>query len=214
MRKSVMPKHGWKFRTERLREMSHQELIEYLRGSTSAAKLAKWVYKKLAPNDQPLQIMALEAIANDERIPWKHRWLWRELERQKANPLGDWVVIALTRWGVKTVSDVPRFIALYNDESAHPFTRGSAVFGLNRCLELAEMLEQDDGKRRLTDLEMEQIRVTCQAALNDETNPYARAGACWLASRFDCFEEELQRLSKDQTRIEASGGIVADYAAD
>ena len=152
-----MPKHGWKFRTERLRAMTRGELTDYLLSRPSSAKLARWVYKELASDDIYLQVKALEAIAWDERIPWKHRWLWQELDRTKGDSFGDWVVIALAGSGVGKVSDFSRFIRLYNDETAHPHTRGSAVFGLNSCVGRAQLLELDDRQKRLTDSELAQI---------------------------------------------------------
>ncbi len=193
--------------------MTRGELTEYLLSRPSSAKLARWVYKELASDDIYLQVKALEAIAWDERIPWKHRWLWQELERTKGDSFGDWVVIAIAGAPIRKVSDFPRFISLYNDETAHPHTRGSAVFGLNSCVYQAELSEFDDGLKRLTDSNLEQIRTTCKQALCNESNAYARAGACWLAMTLGGFEEDLKRLSKDQTRIEVSGGgIVAEYA--
>jgi hypothetical protein len=206
-----MPKHGWKYRTERLRKFSPEQ-IEILLRETSvyqvSGKLARWIFENLGDRNR---ILALERIAEDERATWARSYLWNLLEKHKHEPFGDWVVVVLTRSGVCSARDADRFIDLYRDERAHLETQGSAVFGLSNSVCYSKF---DPEGTSLSSQTWERALQTCSDALRD-SNPYARAGACWLAQHLDAFHEEVIALRQDRTRCVQGGGCtVADHAED
>lgn len=205
-----MSKHGWKWRTEQLRDLSPEQIQSLLRETSVyqvSGKLARWIFRNLG---EETRVLALERITEDERATWARAFLWNLLERHKQEAFGDWVVIVLTRSGVKSIHDADRFIDLYHDESAHPSTRGSAVFGLSNSVSFSKF---DREGSSLSVETWERARQACAAALKD-ANPYARAGACWLASHLGEFREEVHALKNDRTRIQESGSTVSSYAED
>ncbi len=209
-------RRGWRAKAAALRRMSTEDVANFLRSAEDVdARLARWAYRNLAKGgeDHGLRIYALETVASS-RAPWARGWLWRELARHKGEPFGDWVVIALTRSGVTSARDATRFARLYEDASAHPDVRGSAVFGVSNAAAAGRSWrDRGRGAPRLDARAWAAIRSTCDAALKD-ANPYARAGACWLAMGLGGFDEELRRLAIDRTPIHPGGPPVANYAED
>ncbi|RYG37548.1 hypothetical protein EON81_06365 [bacterium] len=206
-----MPKHGFKWRTQKLKELDEAELNVLLAPHGDhrvSARLGRWIYENLATSEVT-KIRALECIAWDESAPWGNAYLWRELENHKSEPFGDWVVVALTRPGVDKARDAEKFVALYADPSAHELTRGSALFGLNNSVTLARFIRTDP----LSPEVWTAVRDTCAKALNDRENAYARAGACWLAHQLGGFEGELESLANDTSKVPLYGETtVADFA--
>jgi len=191
-----MPKHGWKWRTEQIRHLDDNELIDLLRFGRFSGKLSKWIYRNL-PNHE---IEALKAIALSD-APWAHDFLWRELQRHKADALGDWVVIALCSGSMTGPQDAARYLDLYDDESAHAMTRGSAIFGLNTAITNASMQKDKTSVDPISKDIFLRVRDACHRAIHDSNNPYARAGACWLGASLGGFDDELAQLRNDHTPI-------------
>lgn len=189
-----MPKHGSIWRKERFRALDSEardELLADLCGTRISAKLARYAYCELELTDSG-RTYALKRIADDDAAPWAPAFLWRELDRHKATEFGDWVIVAMgmgCRWDPGAAD---RLIAIYHDLEAHPMTRGSTIFGLNHLAELASW----EPRKVLSP----GVRETCAEALWDMENPYARAGACWLAKTLGCFARQLS------TTLWSSGG--------
>jgi hypothetical protein len=207
-----MPKHCWKWRTEQVRKLNINELDEMLRDLLTcrvSSRMARYIYENCVPDpdENGLRISALRRIADNEDAPWARSFLWRELEKHKAEPFGDWCVVALA-WNCPNDFDsAMRFIRLYEDESAHLDTRGSAIYGIYSSLPFSD--QRADGRFARA---MDRIRATCAKALSDQANPYARAGACWLAQRLGGFEKELAVLAEDRTPIfPGASQTVADH---
>lgn len=214
-----MPKHGWKWRTEQIRQLSEDELLNMLHPSRHddvSPKMARWIYENLAPElSGPIAVTAIDTMGwNGSGVPWVRPFLFRELERRKHTEFGDEIVIALGRHGVCHALDADFYIDLYHDEAAHPVTRGSAVFGINNAAGMAAFWPDPGyGIVPLPPETMARIRTTCAEALADQENAYARAGACWLAHTLGDFEEELERLRHDHTDT-GFGSTVAEHAED
>lgn len=97
-------------------------------------------------------------------------------------------------------------IELYHDESAHPDTRGSAIFVLNTVAQCCEWEPQ----KKLT----VSLRVVCEHALWNMDNPYDRAGACWLAETLGGFDERLRELAEDTTPSRCCGTVASHVNLD
>ena len=209
-----MPKHGWKWRTERVRESDHRALCALLGGQVSG-RLARWIYENLIPNPDPdgLAATCLIRIGEDYSYPKKQAYLWRELEKHKADPLGDWAIIGIVRDCIWTAEYVERFMRYYEDESSHPMTRGSAIFGINSSIGPLPWFEVGSPRHELSPELWARVRETCAKACIDE-NPYARAGAAWLAKGLGGFEAELAILAKDETVVPDHGATVSSFASD
>lgn len=199
-----MPKRGWNWRKEWLRSLTDEQLESYLHVGRISAKQARWLHENM-PLNAHFRIRAITAIGWDHRASWAPAYLWRELEKHKSEPFGDWVVVGLAASNPHTTEDAMRFIELYYDESAHADTRGSAIFALNTTVQMGEHLSEV----------IERIREVCAEALRD-SDPYARAGACWLARSLGGFDEELKELASDHTpcRPPENNITVAEHAYD
>ena len=190
-----MPKHGSIGHRERFRALDSEALralLDDLRGTRISARLARYAYRELELTESG-RIAALKRIAGDDAAPWAPAFLWRELDRHRTTAFGDWVIVAMGmgfRWD-PGAADL--LIAIYHDPDAHPMTRGSAMFGLNH---LAEMASWEPRK-----VLSPRVRETCAQALWDMQNPYARAGACWLAQTLGGFDERVSELADDDTPI-------------
>lgn len=189
-----MPKHGWKWRTERLRAMDDEALQSYLHAHRDkiSAKLGRWIYENLEARSEWSAIAGLQRIDWDERAPWGHVYLWRELERRKADPIGDWIIVAMGS-GHFPPDAAQHFVAIFDDPSTHPLTRGSAVYGLQNALS-----SDEDGRLLTKDDAL--ARPVCGRALQDES-PYVRSFAVWLAARLGGFDDDIVRLTQDETVV-------------
>ena len=173
-------------------------------------KLARWIYETLLPDphldeEDPwldLRSALLSTIAlHQVEPPWKNEFFWREIEKYKTVRYGMWVVEAMAGH-VGGLQDVPRFIALYDDEDACPEVRGEALWGL------AYLYGHDPEWDEAT-------RDVCLRALHDLEIPYARVGACYLAAWTSRFEDEVLKLREDETvALPGWGQTVGDYAKD
>jgi RimJ/RimL family protein N-acetyltransferase len=208
-----VPKHGWKWRTERLRELSEDQLRELLqrhdRGAVSG-KVARWVFENLGDQMPFIRFAALERSAHDDRCPWRKDYLWSLLPAYKHDPFGDWIVIALTRGLVADpTQDIKRFIALYRDETAHPITRGSAVFGISNAVAVAGYA---DNPKPFTADVWSLVRVTCTSAKNSKI-PYAREGGRWLEEAMDHYKVSRPEVGQDHQPVpsEEIGKIKLQY---
>jgi hypothetical protein len=196
-----MPKHGWKWRTEQVRKLTAEQLqpiLQYSQVYRLSSRMARWIYEDLIPepDELGLRIYALDRLGFDSETSWTRPYLWRELEKYKHEPFGDWCVIALSRSCAGDELSAKRFIALYEDETAHPDARGSAVFGIHSAM------SYDDGfSKPFAAGTLEAVRSTCAKALVDKDNAYARAGACWLAQDLGGFEKELAVLAEDHAVV-------------
>lgn len=204
---------SWKARTEKLRETSRQELVELLISPRKSARIARWIYENLAPSeDENLRIKCLEAIGGDVLAPWAEPFLLRELQKHKGDVLGDWVVIALTRAHDKS-THAQIYIDLYEDDTAHPMTRGSAICALNNCVFLARCSDHGQATPRTMPLDSKlwrRIHEVCLRACSDE-NTYARACGGWLAQSLG-YDEVVQRLKEDKSPVlGVEGCTVASY---
>src|SRR5438128_2009292 len=119
-----VPKHGWKWRVEQVKKLTRAELERLIafNGPHLSARMARWIYENLLQDDLDdyHKHQALERIGWDDAASWSNAYLWRELEKHKGNPLGDWIIVALTRPGAERAGDAERFIEVYEDETAHP----------------------------------------------------------------------------------------------
>ncbi len=208
-----MPKHGWKWRTERLRAMPEGEAVAlfYDKEAHVSDRLARWAYENLPPD---FQVHAVYRLGWNDRAPWVHGWLWREVERRRAEPVGEWLTLALINEGVETALDAPRFARLYRDPGAHPATRVAAVSGMGNAVALAQLWPSAcPGVHRLSEEALAEVRSACRDALLSDI-PYARASAAWLAVRLGGMEYEVRPLVGDPTVVEEIGVRVGDHVAD
>jgi len=202
--KSRLLKREYRRRSSKERE----ELLDWKRRHVSP-KMARWIYETLLPDphlfkDDPwldLRRHLLWLIAINKWQPsWANSFFWREVEKNKSIRYGMWVVEAMSGL-VGDIRDVPKFIALYDDEEACPEARGEALFGL------AYLARSSDPRW------LEVTHDVCLRALHDQKLPYARAGATWLAAWTLRFEDEILGLRNDQTlSIEGWSRTVASDA--
>ena len=210
-----MPKQGWKWRTEKFRRMSSDELWEACTWNRPefqqiTPKLARWIFNHLVPTYQPdedhrwqaTRIRLLWVIASHpHNPPWKVGFFWRVIGETKSLPIC-WDLVEVMSGFVGGLNDAPRFIALYDDPTAHPLARGEAIFALGYLQNSSE-----PGWNEAT-------HDVCLRAFRDAELPYARAGACCLAT-FSCrFKNEIAALLDDPTPVFGNWASVGSYAAD
>lgn len=184
--------------------MSEDERDDFLRSHYCSAKLAKWIYQNLPCNKPD----ALNVIAFGD-VPWARSFLWSELESHRTTEFGDSVLIALGRNQV--AEDADRFIDIYEDETAHSMTRGSAVYCVCGSAQANQWHVDRTGKSLLPESALARIRETCLRAIQDE-NSYARAGAVWLGEQLGGLDSELAPLRTDRTPVDKWGSLtVADH---
>lgn len=105
--------------------------------------------------------------------------------------MGDWIIVAMS-WSHFPPDAAQRFISIFNDPTTHTLTRGSAVYGFNNSV-------SDDEGNLIPEYEEPALSI-CKAALQDES-PYVRWLAIGLATRLGGFEEEIVRLTKDESVV-------------
>ena len=182
----------------------------YVRMRTSP-KVARWIYENVAfesgavYDDWSAPQLVLESfgsMVSPFRPPrWVHPFLMRELPKHKHHYLGNELISLMCT--MHQIADIPIFIDLYHDATTHPLTRGEAIFGLFYAPNPV-----DPSVRSA-------VRDTCWEALHDSENPWARAGATWLAGNLAEFRAEVEALKEDQTPIYPGwGNTVGAYAAD
>lgn len=199
-----MPKHGWKWRQQNFIALTPEEQEDFLSNyyHRISGRFAKWAYQEM-PLTFEGKFHALQRVALDEQAIWAVQFLLSELETKKAEDFGDWIIIAACRRGEVSQKLIDAFVDVYTDSTSHPLTKGSAVFGLSNQAQLLTWIGQPVPN---------EIREVCKKALYDMENPYARAGACWLAGTIGGFEERLNELKSDETPVNEEGGpTVADH---
>jgi len=161
-----------------------------LQEDQASASLARWVYKhahKWSDADA-VEIHALQCL-RFKPDDWVFDYLWSELRKRKAEDIGDWILVTLgAHISPRPREEVEDLIELYYDEAASLRTRASALFVINDRVYLYDMHETA----------LVAARTVCEDALWNEKNPYARAGASWLAKNFVGFEHRIRELQRDR----------------
>lgn len=178
----------WKFRTTQFACLTSDEQIDFLRNGCSA-KFAKWAYLNVTL-DQEARISALRNIAYDERAQWRKSFLLQEVVKHKESEFGDWIVLIVSEGFLCCNEDIGFFITLYDDSRAHLATRGCCLFALSYIVE--------GEKFRRCFAKSQDLVEVCSRALYDAENPYARAGAVWLAAQLEIFGDRCQELLHDE----------------
>lgn len=156
--------------------------------SRCSAKLARWAYRNCS-EDAGVRIESLRAIATDSNSPWSKKFLWNELMSHHRDDLGDWIVMILSQ-NHNSIDDIPKYIQLYENSEVHPSTRGCSLFALSYIVEGAKFRGEVCNSKN--------VQEVCLRALNDADNPYARAGAVWLANQLEMFTERCEELLHDE----------------
>lgn len=157
--------------------------------------LARWIYKHSSRwlEKDKVKIEALQSL-RFAREPWVFEFLWTELRQNKADDIGDWILIALGDHSSPCpISEMLEINDLYYDPSATPDTRGSAIVVLSK--RYSEFLYKGGKGEELTAL----IKHTCEHALWNEENGYARGGGTWLAKIFGGYDDRIREIQQDPT---------------
>lgn len=166
---------------------------------------------KVSHLDLPDEIWAVRALLRSielrsvQKYPdpgWLSPFLWRELVKHKADVLGEKIAEIGCAFVYNDLDAARRLMDLYEDEEAHPYTRGNALWALKTA-----PIPQDQEER---------LQSTVRHALNNKDNPYARCTGCMLAETDPTIRpEDLEHLLDDEAGIkEGWGPKVKHYAQD
>jgi len=200
-----VPKHGWKWRTERFRNLSPQEQEDELndRGIHFSAKFGRWAYSELPLTDRARRA-ALVIIGTDEAADWTHQFLLGELDRLWDKPIGSFVISAIGRKRKWDPELLDRFEGFFNNTELPPCVRGVSLYAMGMSWLRCPRQEREAYENRL--------RPLCEIALW-HPDPELRRGACPAACLVGGFGKRIHELTQDQATDDL-GNTVAEVAED
>jgi hypothetical protein len=173
-------------------------------GYGPSVRLAIDVYR--SRSEAELKIGAMLA-AGEIGGPQATRFLRRCARRHAPDPeLGDWAIVALARWGVESMANLPLLIELYDGRHTHPLTRASILHALASLAQRAAWGEPMPAalRHRLPDLTISGL---------DAEEPYARAGAIAVAAALRIRRDALVRIARND-QAEHCGTPIKNLAAE
>lgn len=218
-----MPRPSWKSRTESLKKLSLQETIEWLKSSRVTPRRARWVYRRYvagpydwtashhsAPEAEAMFVIRAALGKLDgfdfgdtgNNPGWVKPFLWGELYRHKGDLLGEEIAEVCSIFVSDDNEAAAKLMDLYEDESAHPFTRCNVLYAL-----LSAPIPERLNKR---------LQQIVRRALNNRENPYARCTACMLSEKDPTITlEDIEPLLSDQAGLKPDWApCVSDYAKE
>lgn len=210
-----MPKNSWTRRSAELLALSPEEIVEWLRYAHVTPKRARWIYERFSEGDltwQQIRILDLALCklsvwnANDTNSHphWIKPFMWRELYKHKAhNKLGEIIAEYGYIFAYNDPTAASKLLDLYEEESAHPYTRGNVLSAL-----LSVEVSNEIWPR---------LQSTIRHALNNRENAYARCTACMLATRDSTITtSDIEPLLEDDAGLHGTETNlrVKDYAQE
>jgi len=201
-----MPKHGWKWRTSRFRELTAQEQEDFLNDGDVfiSARFAKWAYMELPLTDRARRA-AVVAIGMDFSAPWTSGFLSAELDKHWRTRLGCFIISGLGRRWEWNAALMRRLEDLFHNPEAPPSVRGVCLHVLGH-----HIFPCPRGKRQAF---YARLRKMCDVAIWDDVNPEMRRGACVAASLLGGYVDRIHELASDMSTDDL-GNTVASAAEE